>query len=128
MKFGKTLKNKRGIALENAILFMLVIFMLCTLLISMALVGNYQVQGEKKIFLAEVEIDQIGEDYLASVKAGDVFDETYEKYAYEVEGNALCVWRKNDDKKTAVLFVEAELADGEVSVISWRYSLPEKTE
>ncbi len=128
MKFGEILKSKRGMALENAILFMLIIFILCTLLISMALVGNYQVKKEKTVLLADVELEQIGEDYLASIRAGENFDENYNKYDYSVEGNALCVWRNADSKKTVVLFVEAELTDGELDVISWRYSLPAQTD
>lgn len=128
MKLKRVLKNKRGIALENAIVFMLLIFVLCALLISMALIGNYQVKIENMTLLRDVQIDQIGEDYLACVRAGESFDELYEDYAYSVEGNALTVWRSTDNTKAAVLYVEAELADGEVDVICWRYSLPTQTE
>ena len=128
MKLKRILKNKRGIALENAILFMLLIFVLCALLISMALIGNYQVKIENMTLLRDVQIEQIGEDYLSHVAAEESFDELYEDYAYSVEGNALTVWRSTDSTKTAVLYVEAELADGELNVICWRYSLPAQTE
>ena len=128
MKLKQILKNKRGIALENAILFMLLIFVLCALLISMALIGNYQVKIENMTLLRDVQIEQIGEDYLSHVAAEESFDELYEDYAYSVEGNALTVWRSTDNTKTAVLYVEAELADGELNVICWRYSLPAQTE
>ena len=128
MKLKRILKNKRGIALENAILFMLLIFVLCALLISMALIGNYQVKIENMTLLRDVQIEQIGEDYLSHVAAEESFDELYEDYAYSVKGNALTVWRSMDNTKTAVLYVEAELADGEVDVICWRYSLPTQTE
>ena len=128
MKLKRILKNKRGIALENAILFMLLIFVLCALLISMALIGNYQVKIENMTLLRDVQIEQIGEDYLSHVAAEESFDELYEDYAYSVEGNALTVWRSTDNTKTAVLYVEAELADGELNVICWRYSLPTQTE
>lgn len=128
MKLKRILKNKRGIALENAILFMLLIFVLCALLISMALIGNYQVKIENMTLLRDVQIEQIGEDYLSHVAAEESFDELYEDYAYSVKGNALTVWRSTDNTKTAVLYVEAELADGELNVICWRYSLPAQTE
>ena len=107
---------------------MLLIFVLCALLISMALIGNYQVKIESMTLLRDVQIEQIGEDYVACVRAGESFDELYEDYAYSVKGNALTVWRSTDNTKTAVLYVEAELADGEVDVICWRYSLPTQTE
>lgn len=128
MNLKRVLKNKRGIALENAILFMLLIFVLCALLISMALIGNYQVKIENMTLLRDVQIEQIGEDYLSHVAAEESFDELYEDYAYSVKGNALTVWRSTDNTKTAVLYVEAELADGELNVICWRYSLPAQTE
>jgi len=125
MKLMKKLKCKRGIAFENAILLMLIIFMLCALLASLALVGHYQVKIENITLLQAVEIEQIGEDYLASIEEGQDFEKDYENYAYSVSGNALTVWQKNDDSKNAVLYVEAELTDErQVKVIQWRYSLP----
>lgn len=129
MKLNQILKRKRGIALENAILFMLIIFTLCALLTSLTLIGHYQVKFEKMTLQQDIEIEQIGEDYLASVKAKTTFTDTYENYAYEVDGNALTVWRKIDENKKAVLYVEAELtADEELNVNVWRYSLPTQTE
>lgn len=131
MKLNNILKNKRGMALENAILFMLIIFSLCALLTSLTLIGHYQVKIEKMTLLQDVEIEQIGEDYLASIQAKEEFTQTYENYAYEVSesGKALTVWRKTDENKTAVLYVEAELtADEKVNVNVWRYSLPTGTE
>ena len=129
MKLRQMLKSKRGMALENAILFMLIIFSLCALLTGLTLLGHYQVKIEKMTLLNDVEIEQIGEDYLASVKAKTTFTDTYENYAYEVSGNALTVWRKTDENKKAVLYVEAELtADDELNVNVWRYSLPTQTE
>ena len=47
MKLKQILKSKRGMALENAILFMLIIFSLCALLTSLTLIGHYQVKIEK---------------------------------------------------------------------------------
>ena len=129
MKLRQMLKSKRGMALENAILFMLIIFTLCALLTSLTLLGHYQVKIEKMTLQQDIEIEQIGEDYLASVKAKTTFEQTYTNYAYEVGGNALTVWRKTDENKKAVLYVEAELtADEELNVNVWRYSLPTQTE
>lgn len=124
MKQKRILKSKRGMALEDAILFMLIIFSLCALLTTLTLVGHFRVKIEKTALLNDVEIEQIGEDYLASIKSGEVFTQTYEDYAYEVNGNALSVWRKNDGSKSAVLYVEAELAGERLNVYTWRYSLP----
>jgi hypothetical protein len=119
------LKSKRGIALESAVLFMLIIFSLCALLTSLSLIGHYQLKIEKTVLLNDVEIDQIGEDYLASLKSGEEkFTESYENYEYKVDGNALTVWRKNDREGVAVLYVEAEVNGEQVDVLKWRYSNP----
>lgn len=131
MKLNQILKSKRGMALENAILFMLIIFTLCALLTSLTLLGHYQVKIEKKALQQDIEIEQIGEHYLASVKAEADFEKTYTNYAYEVSenGDTLTVWRKTDENKRAVLYVEAELtADKQLNVKAWRYSLPTETE
>jgi hypothetical protein len=119
------LKSKRGIALESAVLFMLIIFSLCALLTSLSLIGHYQLKIEKTVLLNDVEIDQIGEDYLASLKSGEEkFTESYENYEYKVDGNALTVWRKNDREGVEVLYVEAEVNGEQVDVLKWRYSTP----
>lgn len=121
----KLFKNKNGIAVESALWFMVAVFSLCALLTSITLIGHYQTKIENLTLLTDVQIDQIGEDYLASVKADEEFTSTYEKFAYEVSGNTLTVWRKTDENKKAALYVEAErTADGQVSVKAWRYSIP----
>ncbi len=127
MRLKQLLKCRRGVAIENAIVFILVIFSLCAVLLNLTLIGHYQVKDENLIFSRDVEIDQIGEDYLACVKAGADFTQAYENYAYEVSGHALTVWHKADESKTPVLYVEAYLIDSEVRVLCWRYSLPTPT-
>lgn len=133
MKLKQIFKSKRGVAIENAILFMIVIFFLCALITSLTLLGFHEIRLEKALLLRDVEIDQIGENYLASVKAGT--GTTFELpqnsiYACAVDGNVLTVWRKKNPDET-VLYVEAKLtADNQVDVIAWRYpnKLPTQTE
>ena len=123
MKFPKILKSKRGVALENTVLFIIVVFSLCALLTSLTLIGHRQAKLENVKLLQDIQIDQIGEDFVASLGEQTEFDEVYEEYAYEVSGNALTVWRSADEQKTAVLYVEAELVDGQVSVKRWTYGI-----
>ncbi len=128
MKMMKQLlKSKRGMALENTIVFMLVIFSLCALLTSLTLIGHFQTRIDKLTLLNEVELEQIGEDYLASVKqrAHASFTTSNQNYDCAVVGNVLTVWHKNDENKQVVLYVEAALTDdGTVDVLVWRYSAP----
>ena len=126
MKLKQILKNKRGIAIENAILFMMIIFSLCALLTSLTLIGHLQVKIEKTTLLNTIEVEQIGEDYLASLQGGTEFS-LEENYAYEIDGNALTVW-SNSNKETVVLYVEAEYKDGAIHVYRWCDTLPEDIE
>lgn len=123
MKYFRILKSKRGMAIETAIAFMLVIFMLCALLTSLTLIGHYQTKIEKITFLRSVEIDQIGEDYLAGAQKADFTPENFkpenENYDCTATENTLTVWRKSDETKKTVLYVQI---DNNGSVICWRYS------
>ena len=118
----KIIKDNKGVALGNAVLFMMIVFALCTLIMTVAVIGHGQTKIESAIFQRDVEIDQIGEDFLESVKSGVTLDERYEKYEYNATLGTLTVWRKNDAGRTTVLYVEAELVYGEVNVKVWRYS------
>lgn len=120
MKLKKVLKSKSGIALENAILLMLMTFMFCSLLIGLALVGHYQVRLENVSLLKDTQVDQIGEDFLA----GEL-DTAYENYAYSTSKNerALTVWQSNDKSKKVLLYVEVD-ENGQLE--RWLYSSPSK--
>lgn len=123
MKRTKLLKSKRGIALENAILFLLVIFSFCALLTGMVAIGHAQIKVDAAVLQRDVQIDQIGEDYLTSVRKGAKFNENYDNYDYTVTGSVLTVREKSDDTKT-VLYVDAEMKNNTLTVTAWRYSAP----
>ena len=124
---NKLLKSKRGIALENAILFMLVIFSLCALLTSLTLIGHFQTNINKLTLENEIKLEQIGENFVASPQS---FSERveYENYTCIPVGSdtsyAMAVYSKSDTEyKTALLYVEIAQEDGKI--LQWRYSLPE---
>ena len=54
MKLNKILKDKKGAALEMAIIFMLVIFCFCTLLTTMTLTSRSRIKLEKVFFDLDV--------------------------------------------------------------------------
>lgn len=126
----KILKSKSGVALENALLFMLVIFSLCALLTSLTLVGFFQTRINQLTIQNEVELEEIGEDFIAVVAAKQEFTgREYDNYIAEpvasADTEAMVVWNKNDtEHKAAALYVEAVLENGTVKILYWRYSLP----
>jgi len=121
----KILKSKKGIAIENALLFMMVIFSLCFLVSSFALIGHYQGEIENIKIAQRAELDQIGEYYIASENYTDfntkINSEDYSGYICEVddENNTLTVKVKVGGN--VVLYVKKG-ADG--NPIVWRYSSP----
>lgn len=60
----KLLKNKRGLAIESAILFMLIVFMFGFLLTGVAMVSHLRVKVNDTLLKREMEIEQIGEDFV----------------------------------------------------------------
>lgn len=67
----KLLRNRRGVALESALLFLIVLFSLCSLLMTVAVVGRYQVKIENTAIVNRAALDQVGEDFvLGNITAG----------------------------------------------------------
>lgn len=69
MKITKVFKNKKGAALEMAILFMVIVFCFCTLLTTMTLTARSRIKLEKVYFNLDLDndpnADEIVEDCLA---------------------------------------------------------------
>ena len=127
------LKSKRGIALENAILFLIITFSLCALVLTFTIIGRYQSQIERALLEQKVALEQIGEDFLADNLS--VFENNpeykYGDYRYRVEEEGdletLSVYHSaNADK--VLLYVEirvtVENSNRQVNVLKWRYSEP----
>ena len=64
MKLKKILKDKKGAALEMAIIFMLVIFCFCTLLTTMTLTSRSRIKLENVFFNIDYNNDMMVEDCL----------------------------------------------------------------
>ena len=63
----KLLKNKKGLALESAVLFMVVIFSFCFLLSTLTITGHNRAKIEKAKIENDRNLDLLVEDYLAYV-------------------------------------------------------------
>ncbi len=108
MGLKKIFKSKKGIAIETAILSIIVIFSLCFLVTSLTLVGHYQVQIESAFILNDAKLDQIGEDFIADPENFSVNDYN-DKNGFYCEVNAektqLIAWY-SDKKTKKILEVE----------------------
>ncbi len=132
MNLKKILKSRRGVALENALLFMLVIFSLCALLTSLTLIGHFQTRINKLTLENEVDLEQIGEDFLYHVEntPGEEFVLTNTNYVCNPSlpnenRYALSVAHVSNTQHV-LLYIQVERTpEGTVNVLQWRYSFPQ---
>ena len=119
MKITRLLKDKRGIAIENAVLFMVVVFMLCALLTSLTLMGFYQTVINTTLLDEKITIDQIGEDFVrkADMKNKPLTQYPNTNFYYESDNTMLTVYRGNDENPPIVLTVVLN----NDAVDSWKY-------
>lgn len=117
----KLLKNKRGMAIESAILFMLIVFMFGFLLTGVAMVSHLRVKVNDTLLKREMEIEQIGENfvYMNEQQFEDMigrFNGKYNHTANFTDDNKTLTLTRND---SVVLYIEL---DSEKNVKVWKYS------
>lgn len=113
----KLLKSKRGMAMESAILFMLIIFSLCALLSAVTLTGHFQNKLDRTLLDSKVALDQIGENFLA----GSITDENSEVdgYSYQISTESGITTFILTQGETVVLYIEKNSAG---KATCWHYS------
>ena len=156
MKLRPLLKSEKGIAMESAVLFMMIIFTFCSLLASLALAGHYQVENDNLKASHYAQTQQIGEEFVAYLQVAETSETTeeadapenfaayleknsiqYENYSCEevkTQDNdiiryELTVKRGSGESAHAVLYIKAEkTALGHVTVLFWLSEPPETAE
>lgn len=74
MKLSTALKSRRGVAVEMAIITMLIVFALCSMIITLTMFTVDKGVKEEQEFFDDFMIDTIGEDFRAAVEWGAVYD------------------------------------------------------
>ncbi len=117
----KLLKNKRGMAIESAILFMLIVFMFGFLLTGVAMVSHLRVKVNDTLLKREMEIEQIGENFVR------MNEQQFEDMIGSFNGKYNYTANFTDDKnKTLTLknntatLLHITIEDGKIT--SWIYS------
>ena len=98
-KAKKILKNKRGIAMESAVLFIVTIFSFCSLLTMLSVIGRNQLDIENILLTRAVEVDQIGEHFLGGKLKGMLYDGPNENHYPEPNANLTTGYYKIDSEK-----------------------------
>ena len=132
-------KNKRGMAMESAILFMLITLMFGLLLTGVIMNTHLRVKVNNTLLSREITIEQIGENFVYNKKEFALTDDNkyqnatttdngdkidvgdYVAYV-KINGSSKVLTLKNKSDKT-LLYIEAS----ETTATCWRYS-PKVTE
>ena len=121
----RILKSKRGMAIESAIMFMLVTFMLGMLLTGLSMTMHLRTQLNDKTIENELILEQIGDNFVHNFGDEEEF-KTVEAFQAYTEGKGYTA-EINNEKTTltlknkytrVVLYIEK---DGG-TVVAWRYS------
>lgn len=138
----KILGSKRGIAMESALIFIITIFSFCSLLTMLSVIGRNQLDIENILLTREVEVDQIGEDFLGDKLKEKLYKSAHadsglsedgngyyrlddEKYYYCVTNNSNILKVYTGQSGVLLLYVEK---DGGGNLVRWCYSEPPSAE
>ena len=129
------LKSKKGIAVESALIFMIVILSLCFLLTTLALLGHYRINRDNAQLARRIEAEQIGTYYVAYLTE-DEYDDfgtylankslSFDNYTLveTADEDLYTLTVKRGEAETVVLYISAQRSGDEVTLLSWRTSSP----
>lgn len=111
---NKKRDGKRGMAMELAMLVMVVTFALSLLLTTFALMQANQKKIDLRDTKEKIALEQIGENYLAALKNGNLHELSYDQGDYEIVTKApdSLVVRRTADNEIALTI---ELNDGKIT-------------
>lgn len=122
--------TNKGMSIESAVLFMIVIFMFCSIITSLTLYSSYQAKTQNIYLERKIELDQIGEKFVAHMKNPpntefSISDKYLNKGNSENNNNnentkVLDLYYASDTSKTTILYIEYDIEKKEV--IKWNYS------
>lgn len=116
----KILNDRRGMAFESAILFLIIIFSFCMLVTSMSVVGKYQMKIEKTTILNKVRLDQIGEYFFAGkLQEGIVGDNEFYVKKKESDPITLQVWYGSEESGEQDFTAKLEEKDNTTILQVW---------
>lgn len=117
----KLLKNKRGMAIESAIMFMLIVFMFGLLLTGIVMTTHLRVKVNDTLLSRELEIEQIGEYFVHSDK--NAFNSYIETTKYSIDNDTSYTDENNKTltlKRNTSTVLKITVKDGKIT--SWKYS------
>lgn len=117
--------TNKGMSIESAVVFMIVIFMFCSIITSLTLYSSYQAKTQNIYLERKIELDQIGENYVAHMRTNDSntsFSIDNSKYLIDTNtDNTLKVYYATSEQKDENIILLIKL-DANKEVTQWKYS------
>ena len=118
-------KNKRGAAMESAVLFMFVVLMLGMLLTGVAMLTHLRVKVNNTALTREIAIEQIGDNFVhgtAEFKKLTDGDHTIDNYVAAIttndDGTRILTLKTKNDK----LLLHVEVPKDSTTPSVWKYT------
>ena len=120
----KILRNKRGAALESAILFMMVVLMLGMLLTGVIMYTHLRVKANDTLLTREIAIEQIGHDFvhgtLVSGENGEIEGNNAFTAVIETNADNTRILTLKNKANRVVLYVE--IPENSTTPSVWKYT------
>ena len=118
----KITSNKRGIAIELAILVMLIVVSLSALLVSVSVFNKNTTSTLSQNINEKICLDQIGQSYITAIKESadlEVWKQGIEGYTAQVSNEGLSVV---DSQGKVKLSIKLENHQNGYKITEWKYS------
>ena len=116
----KICKDRRGMAMEMAMLVMAVTFALGTLMVTVALMQNNSVSAIKKDFNEKLELEQIGENFCKQVATGNINAAGLSDiYNVSIDEEELILVAKKKDSGDIAMTIDIDVKDNTYEIVEW---------
>ncbi|MBR2346206.1 MAG: hypothetical protein IKA68_01230 [Clostridia bacterium] len=116
----KICRDRRGMAMEMAMLVMVVTFALGTLMVTVALMQNNSVSAIERDFNEKVELEQIGEDFCRQVEEGELNAEILSsEYDVSIDAENLVLVAKKKDSGDVAMTIDIDVKDNTYEIVKW---------
>ena len=116
----KICKDRRGMAMEMAMLVMAVTFALGTLMVTVALMQNNSVSAIQKDFNEKLELEQIGENFCKQVATGNINAAGLSDiYDVSIDEEELILVAKKKDSGDVAMTIDIDVKDNAYKIVKW---------
>ena len=116
----KICKDRRGVAMEMAMIVMVVVFALGALMVSVALMQSSRVRSIKNSFDERLVLEQLGEDFCKRVARGNInAAELSGIYSVSIDTEDLVLVAKDKKSGEIAMTIDIDVKDNAYEIVKW---------